>query len=508
MSKKAMLIILDGWGLNPDPERSAVERANTPFIDEMMKTRPNSTLHTFGEFVGLPEGQMGNSEVGHMNIGAGRVIYQDLLKINRACDRKELNNNPVLVEAIAYAKRNYKKIHLIGLVSDGGVHSHIRHTLALTDVFKDFDFSNVAVHMFTDGRDTDPKSGLTFLKVLQEHLKNSLGQIASVTGRYYAMDRDTRWERTALAYHALVNGRGESSRDLESTLKKRYEAGETDEFIKPIIHVDEKGVPLATIQKGDVVIYTNFRGDRGRQLTEALTQKNHPEVDIQTIPLHYITFKSYDREFQNIFEVFDSSGAKNTMGEVLANSGLRQLRIAETEKYPHVTYFFNNGREEAFEGEDRIVVPSPRDVATYDLKPEMSAFKVKDQLVAYLDTHEVDFVCLNFANADMVAHTGDFKAAMRACEVVDQCAREVVEKALEKDFSVIIIADHGNADYMVNDDGSPNTNHSMYPVPCILIQKEIRGKIINGSLCDVAPTLLSLMEIEIPKEMEGKVLVH
>lgn len=501
-----MLIILDGWGLNPDPERSAIEKANTPFMDKLMKERPHSTLKTYGVNVGLPEGQMGNSEVGHMNLGAGRVIYQDLLKINLSIENKELNRNRVLLDAISYAKEKNKRIHLLGLSSDGGVHSHINHTKALCSIFKENDFSNVAVHAFTDGRDTDPKSGIGYLEDLQKHMEKTVGEMASVTGRYYAMDRDTRWERTALAYHALVNGKGETTTDIFEVMRRKYEEKETDEFIKPIVRVDEDGNPVATIQEGDVVIFTNFRSDRARQLTEVLTQKDHPEQDMKKMDLYYITFKQYDEEFKGLKLVFDDSQAKNTMGEVLTREGKTQLRIAETEKYPHVTYFFNNGREEPFEGEDRIMVPSPRDVATYDEKPEMSAYEVKDKLVNYLGEKDVDFVCLNFANPDMVGHTGVFEAAVKACEVVDECTKAVVEKALEKDFNIIIIADHGNADYLKNDDGSPNTNHSKFPVPCILVSNSGPEKIKDGKLGDIAPTLLSLMEIEIPEDMTGEIL--
>lgn len=502
-----MLIILDGWGLNPDPERSAIEKANTPFMDKLMKERPNSTLKTYGVNVGLPEGQMGNSEVGHMNLGAGRVIYQDLLKINLSIENKELNRNKVLLDAIQYAKEKNKKIHLLGLISDGGVHSHIRHTKALCSIFKENNFEDAYVHAFTDGRDTDPKSGIGYLEDLQKHMQETVGQIASVTGRYYAMDRDTRWERTALAYHALVNGKAEvKTEDVFAAIKEKYENKETDEFIKPIVRTDGDGNPLGTIEEGDVVIFTNFRSDRARQLTEVLTQKDHPDEDMKTLDLNFITFKQYDEEFKGLKLIFEDTQAQNTMGEVLAGKGKKQLRIAETEKYPHVTYFFNNGREEPFEGEDRIVVPSPRDVATYDEKPEMSAYEVKDKLVKYLSDKDVDFVCLNFANPDMVGHTGDFDAAVKACEVVDECTKAVVEKALEKDFNIIIIADHGNADYLKNDDGSPNTNHSKFPVPCILVSNDGPEKIKDGKLGDIAPTLLSLMELDIPEEMTGEVL--
>ncbi len=503
-----MLIILDGWGINPDPKVSAVEKAETPYIDSLMKNCPNSTLDTFGEKVGLPGGQMGNSEVGHMNLGAGRIVYQDLLKINMAIENKELSQNQTITDAIVYAKRLGKKIHLMGLTSDGGVHSHIEHTMALTSVFREHNFKNVAVHLFTDGRDTDPKAGISYIKKLEKHLASTTGEIASITGRYYAMDRDTRWERTALAYNAIVNGTGETSENLKETVKKRYKVGETDEFLQPIVHIKKNGEPVAKLANGDVVIFTNFRGDRARQLTEVLTQEDHPDHGMKKMDLYYVTFKAYDESYENIRVIFEGEDTRNTMGEVLANLKKKQLRIAETEKYPHVTYFFNNGREEPFEGEDRIVVPSPRDVATYDEKPEMSAYEVTDELVNYLENNDVDFVCLNFANPDMVAHTGDFDAAVKACEVVDSCTKKVVEKALDKDFSVIIIADHGNADYMINDDGTPNTNHSTFPVPCIAVSKYNLKSIKHGKLGDVAPTLLTLMEIPVPEEMTGEILIE
>lgn len=502
-----MLIILDGWGLNPDPERSAVEKADTPFMDLLMEKYPHSTLVTHGESVGLPDGQMGNSEVGHMNLGAGRIVDQDFLKINKTIRNNELGRQEAIQNAIAHAKQKGKKIHLLGLISDGGIHSHYNHTKALTTVFKENDFKDVVVHAFTDGRDTDPKSGINFLKDLDEHLKQTVGKIASVSGRYYAMDRDTRWDRTARTYRALVKGEGETTDDLFALMEQKYNDGETDEFIQPIVRVDQNQNPVGVIEPGDVVIFTNFRSDRARQLTEALTQKDHPEEDMKTLDLYFVTFKQYDDGFKNITAVFEDSRARNTMGEVLANAGKKQLRIAETEKYPHVTYFFNNGREEAFDGEERIMVPSPREVATYDQKPEMSAREVTGKLVKFLDDEAVDFVCLNFANPDMVAHTGDFDAAVKACEVVDECTKAVVEKALEKDFSVIIIADHGNADYMKNDDGSPNTNHSKFPVPCVLVSNNGSRPIKEGKLGDIAPTLLTLMEMEIPEEMTGENLL-
>lgn len=502
-----MLMILDGWGLNPDPEVSAVEKAETPFFDEMMEKYPNSQLQTYGVNVGLPEGQMGNSEVGHMNLGAGRVVYQDLLKINLAIESKDLHKNKVLLDALKYAKEENKAVHLLGLTSDGGIHSHINHTKAVTEIANDNEVKNLFIHAFTDGRDTDPKSGVNFIKDLQEHLNNTVGKIATVSGRYYAMDRDTRWERIAKAYHAMVNGEGEKAEDLEQAMKNKYDNKETDEFIKPVVHTkDDK--PIATIQEGDVVIFTNFRSDRARQMTEVLTQKDHPDEDMETLDLNFIAFKQYDALHKGLKYIFEDVDTKNVMGEVLEKNNKKQLRIAETEKYAHVTYFFNNGREEPFEGEDRIVVPSPRDVSNYDEKPEMSAYEVKDKLVKYLDENEVDFVCLNFANPDMVGHTGDFDAAVKACEAVDECAKAVTEKALDKDFTIIVIADHGNADYMKNEDGSPNTNHSTMPVPCIVISNNGVKEVKDGKLGDLAPTLLSLMDIEISEEMTGDILTQ
>lgn len=507
MGKKTMLMILDGWGLNPDPEVSAVEKAKTPFFDEMMGKYPNSQLKTHGVNVGLPEGQMGNSEVGHMNLGAGRVVYQDLLKINLAIESKDLHKNKVLLDALNYAKEEGRRVHLLGLASDGGIHSHISHMKAITEIAKDNEAKDLFIHAFTDGRDTDPKSGINFIKDLQDHLDKTVGQIATVSGRYYAMDRDTRWERIANGYHALINGEGEKAEDLAEAMKKRYENDETDEFIKPIVHT-EGAEPIATIQDGDVVIFTNFRSDRARQLTEVLTQKDHPDQDMETLDLNFLAFKQYDQSHQGLKYIFEDSPTRNVIGEVLAKNNKKQLRIAETEKYAHVTYFFNNGREEPFEGEDRIVVPSPRDVSNYDEKPEMSAYEVKDKLVKYLDENEVDFVCLNFANPDMVGHTGDFDAAVKACEVVDKCAKAIVEKALEKDFTTIVIADHGNADYMKNEDGSPNTNHSTLPVPFIVISNDNIENVKEGKLGDLAPTLLSLMDIEVPEEMTGEILTE
>lgn len=507
MSDKTLLMILDGWGLNPDPEVSAIEKADTPFFDKLMDEYPHSTLKTFGVNVGLPEGQMGNSEVGHMNLGAGRVVYQDLLKINLAIDNKDLNKNKVLLDALNHAEENDSDVHILGLVSDGGVHSHINHIKALTSIASENELENVYVHAFTDGRDTDPRSGVGFIKELQSHIESTTGKIATVTGRYYAMDRDTRWERTVKAYNALVKGEGEKTDDLAKTIKARYDQDETDEFLKPIIHT-KNDQPIAQISNGDVVIFANFRSDRARQLTEVLTQRDHPDEGMETLDVQFLSFKQYDQEFEGLQLIFESSETKNVMGEVLMKAHKKQLRIAETEKYAHVTYFFNNGREEPFEGEERIVVPSPRDVSNYDEKPEMSAYDVKDKLIDYLENKEVDFVCLNFANPDMVGHTGDFDAVVKACETVDKCANEIIEKALEKDFTTIVIADHGNADFMKNEDGSPNTNHSTLPVPCIVVSNNKIKKVKEGKLGDLAPTLLYLMNIDIPAEMTGEVLVE
>lgn len=508
MIKKSMLIILDGWGLNPNPLESAIEKANTPFIDSLYAQYPHSTLVTYGAQVGLPEGQMGNSEVGHMNLGAGRIVDQDLMKINKATAGGELDQNPALLEAIAYAQRTGKKIHLLGLISNGGIHSHYNHTMALTSIFARHGLENVFVHAFTDGRDTDPRSGMQFLSELETHLRHTTGKLASITGRYYAMDRDTRWERTAIAYHALVNGVGTRTMEPFQVMKERYETGQTDEFILPIVKVDEMDRPLALISEGDVVFFTNFRSDRARQLTSALTQVDYPAGQMTKMNLFFLTMRNYDDDFRDIKVVFNDLRSQRTMGEVVAQAGLRQLRIAETEKYPHVTYFFNNGREEPFLGEDRIMVPSPRDVPTYDLKPEMSAHEVTDRLVKYLADHDVHFVCLNFANPDMVGHTGNFEAAVKACEVVDVCTKRVVEAALEKDFQILIIADHGNADYLVNEDGTPNTNHSKFPVPFILVSNNPPEAIRSGKLGDIAPTLLALMNLEIPVEMTGEILIY
>lgn len=507
MNKKVVLMILDGWGLGTNPAVSAIEKAQTPFMDSLFKTYPHSKLEASGLAVGLPEGQMGNSEVGHMNIGAGRVVYQDLVKVNKAVAERELDSHPVLQKAFEYAKQNSKDVHLIGLVSDGGVHSHINHLKGLCDAAKANFVSNVYIHAFTDGRDTDPKGGLSYIQELQAHLKNSVGTIASVVGRYYAMDRDKRWERVKLAYDALVYGQGERSKDIEAAIKKSYANGVTDEFIRPIIQANGANQPMATIKDGDVVICFNFRTDRGREITQVLTQEDFDDYNMKKLNLHYITFTSYDDTFKNVNVLFEKDNLNNTIGEVLEKAGKKQIRIAETEKYPHVTFFFSGGREVAFEGESRILCASPK-VATYDLKPEMSAFEIASKIRTELRKKEVDFVCLNFANADMVGHTGVFDAAVKACEAVDKCAQQVIEQALESGYTTIVIADHGNSDMMINEDGSPNTAHTTNLVPCILVDPVDTLPIKDGKLGDLAPTILTLMGIEIPQEMTGDILLE
>jgi len=506
MNKKVILIILDGWGIAENPEVSAIDKAKTPFVDGLYNIYPHSKLQASGEAVGLPEGQMGNSEVGHMNIGGGRIVYQELVRINKAIDERTLHKNEALLEAVDFAKKNNRNFHLIGLVSDGGVHSHIYHLKGLCDIAKEHDLENFYIHAFTDGRDTDPKSGVRFIKDLQDHLSKSKGKIASITGRYYAMDRDKRWERVKLAYDALVKGEGKKSKDLIAAMQESYQSGATDEFIKPIVQVDNNDEPVAKIQEGDVVLCFNFRTDRGRQITQVLTQKDFPEHDMHKLSLKYLTLTKYDDTFQDIAVLFEKDKLKNTLGEWLSKHEKKQIRIAETEKYPHVTFFFSGGREEPFQGEQRILCPSPK-VATYDLKPEMSACEIRDRIVEELKKEEVDFVCLNFANPDMVGHTGVFEAAVKACETVDSCTKDVMETALSHGYSSLIIADHGNSDMMINEDGTPNTAHTTNLVPCILVDKEYRGAIKDGKLGDLAPTILQLMGLEIPEEMTGNVLI-
>jgi len=499
-------MILDGWGIAVDKKVSAIDHAKTPFVSSLYSRYPNSKLEASGLAVGLPVGQMGNSEVGHMNIGAGRIIYQDLVRINKAVEDKELNTNTVLLEAFDYAKTNNKKVHLIGLLSDGGVHSHLQHLKGLISIAHATNVKNLFVHAFTDGRDTDPKGGAGYLKELLAHLDKTTGKLASIIGRYYAMDRDKRWERVKLAYDLLVNGIGTKTTNAISAVQQSYDDNVTDEFIKPIVVVDKDQRPLAIIEKDDVVLCFNFRTDRGRQITQVLTQQDFPEQGMKTLPLHYVTLTNYDDTFKNVEVIFDKDNLNNTLGEVLANEGRKQIRIAETEKYPHVTFFFSGGREEAFTGESRILCPSPK-VATYDLQPEMSANEIKDAIVPELKKGEADFICLNFANPDMVGHTGVFEAVVKACETVDACAEAVTNAALENDYTTIIIADHGNAEFMINADGTPNTAHTTSLVPCILVDKKYNGILRDGKLGDLAPTILTLIGLPIPKEMTGNVLI-
>lgn len=499
-------MILDGWGKSPDPKVSAIDNANTPFIDSLYTKYPNASLRTDGLNVGLPEGQMGNSEVGHMNLGAGRIVYQDLAKINVAVQNKTLQQQKVLLDAFEYAKNNNKNVHFLGLLSDGGVHSHINHLKGLIDVSEEFGLKNVFIHAFTDGRDVDPKSGIGFVQDISDYTENTNVKLASVIGRYYAMDRDKRWERVKLAYDLLVNGLGEHSQDVIQSIQNSYDNDITDEFIKPIVITDEQLIPVATILEGDVVIFFNFRTDRGRELTEVLTQFDLHEYNMHKMNLYYVTMTNYDDTYKNIHVIYDKDNLNNTLGEVLQNNGKTQIRIAETEKYPHVTFFFSGGREEVFEGEKRILCPSPK-VATYDLQPEMSAFDLKDALIPELQLQATDFVCLNFANGDMVGHTGDMEAAIKACEAVDKCVKEVVETALEHNYTTIIIADHGNCETMINPDGSPNTAHTTNPVPIILVGNDEKIGITNGILADLAPTILDLMQVEKPEIMTGKSLL-
>lgn len=506
MSKKLALIILDGWGIGNGSKSDAIANANTPFMDKLLNDYPHSTLLTYGEHVGLPEGQMGNSEVGHLNIGAGRVIYQELVRINNSIKDKSLNKNKTLIEAFSYAKASQKNVHLIGLVSDGGVHSSQEHLHALCDMAHKNGVSNVFIHAFTDGRDTDPQSGLGYFNKLKNHLSkpNTSGKIASIVGRYYAMDRDKRWERVKIAYNLLVKGIGKKASDPLASIEESYQEGVTDEFIKPIV-VCEEEKPLAVIREGDVVISFNFRTDRCREITMALTQQDFPEFEMQKLNLHYVTMTNYDNTFANVHVVFEKDNLEKTLGEVISLYDKKQIRIAETEKYPHVTFFFSGGREKEFDGEKRILIPSPK-VATYDLQPEMSAPQIANSIVSELNKREVDFICLNFANPDMVGHTGVYEAIVKAVETVDSCLKDVVETGIKNEYSFIIIADHGNADYALNDDGSPNTAHSTNPVPCILIDTDYHS-IKDGKLADIAPTILKIMGIEIPAEMTGNILI-
>ncbi|WP_235985754.1 2,3-bisphosphoglycerate-independent phosphoglycerate mutase [Mucilaginibacter segetis] len=503
--KKVALIILDGWGYGRTDSSNAILAANTPFFDGMLQQYPNSKLEASGEAVGLPAGQMGNSEVGHMNLGAGRVVYQELGRINKAVRDNEFVQNQVLADAFDYAKQNKRDLHFIGLVSDGGVHAHINHLKGLCDASTSVGVENVFIHAFLDGRDTDPNSGAGFITELEEHIKETPVKLASAIGRYYAMDRDNRWERVKKAYDLLVKGDGEATEDVIASINKSYEAGVTDEFILPIVKVNSHGKPIAVIKEGDVVICFNFRTDRGREISLALTQKPFPEYDMHPLDIKYVTMTSYDETFKNVEIVFRKDDLVKTLGEVLEYSGKKQIRIAETEKYPHVTFFFSGGREKEFEDERRLLVPSPK-VATYDLQPEMSAAGIRDAIIPQLEAEWPDFVCLNFANTDMVGHTGVFSAVVKAAETADSCTKAVVETGLKHGYSFIIIADHGNADFMINEDGSPNTAHTTNLVPCIIIDNDVK-QVKDGKLGDIAPTILKIMGIPIPAEMTGDVLV-
>ena len=503
MSKKALLMILDGWGIGDQGKDDVIFNTPTPYWDYLVKTYPHSQLQASGENVGLPDGQMGNSEVGHLNIGAGRVVYQDLVKINLACRDNSIMKNPEIVSAFTYAKENGKNIHFMGLTSDGGVHSSLDHLFKLCDISKEYGIENTYVHCFMDGRDTDPKSGKGFIEQLEAHCAKSAGKIASIIGRYYAMDRDKRWERVKEAYDLLVNGVGKKASDMVQAMQESYDEGITDEFIKPIVNANVDG----TIKEGDVVIFFNYRNDRAKELTVVLTQQDMPEAGMHTIPgLQYYCMTPYDASFKGVHILFDKENVMNTLGEYLAAKGLKQLHIAETEKYAHVTYFFNGGRETPYENEDRILVPSPK-VATYDLKPEMSAYEVKDKLVAAINENKYDFIVVNYANGDMVGHTGIYEAIEKAVVAVDACVKETVEAAKAQGYEAIIIADHGNADHALNEDGTPNTAHSLNPVPCVYVTENKDAKVENGRLADVAPTILKIMGLEVPAEMNGKVLI-
>src|SRR5690242_48702 len=502
-AKKVILVIMDGWGLGQNKESDAIQNAKTPFVSTLYEKYPHTTLTTCGRAVGLPEGQMGNSEVGHLYLGDGRVVYQELERINVAIENGEFEKNPSLLQSINYAKENKRPLHLMGLVSNGGVHSHINHLKALTTICQKHGLENVYIHAFTDGRDTDPKSGLGFLEDLQKHLDKTTGKISTITGRYYAMDRDKRWERIKVAYDALVHRKGEVTTNIFSTIATSYENDVTDEFLKPIINAE---APDSEIMDGDAVIVFNFRTDRCREITEVLTQTAFPEYDMKPLKLDYTTMTLYDHTFKNVRIIFQKDDLVNTIGEVLQANQKKQIRIAETEKYPHVTFFFSGGREVPFEGENRILIASPK-VATYDLKPEMSALEVTEALLPEIKNKTADFICLNYANADMVGHTGVWDAVVKAVETVDQCVKEIVTTGLENGYTIFLTADHGNADYIVNEDGSPNTAHTKNPVPFFIIDNEWRGKIEPGKLGDIAPTILTMMKLPIPKEMTGNVLI-
>ncbi len=504
MNKKVILTILDGWGIAPNKKVSAVDAANTPFVESLKEKYPTATLRTDGMNVGLPEGQMGNSEVGHMNLGAGRIVYQDLVKINMAVEKETLKDQPAIKEAFEYAKINHKSVHFLGLVSDGGVHSHVNHLKGLVKAASDYGLDKTFVHAFTDGRDVDHKSGKGFVADLIPFLNHHQSKLASVIGRYYAMDRDKRWERIKQAYDLIVYGKGDKSLDIVKSIQDSYDNNVTDEFIKPIVNT-ENGSPITKIKEGDVVIFFNFRTDRGRQLTQALSQEDFPEQEMKALDLNYYTMTRYDETFKNVNVVYTKDNIKNTLGEVLADNDKTQLRAAETEKYPHVTFFFSGGQEDAFKGEKRIMVNSPK-VATYDLQPEMSAFELKDKVIKEINDQSVDFMCVNFANPDMVGHTGVFEAAVKACETVDICMKDLVTAAQENNYTVIVIADHGNSETMINPDGSPNTAHTTNPVPLILVDNEIKS-INSGILGDIAPTVLNLIGINQPEDMTQNSLI-
>lgn len=504
-NKKTLLMILDGWGIGDGSVADVISQVPTPNLTFFKNNYPNSRLHASGEDVGLPDGQMGNSEVGHLNIGAGRIIYQDLVKINLECKTGDIKKNSVLINAFSYARDNGKQVHFLGLISDGGVHSLDRHLYALCDMTMDYGLKNVFIHGFGDGRDTDPRSGKGYMRDLLEHLKKSNGRVASFIGRYYAMDRDKRWERIKDAYDLIVDGKGSPGSDILGEMQKSYDEGVTDEFMKPIVVIDGIGEAIGRLREGDVVVFFNFRNDRAKELTIALTQKDLPEFGMKTLPLYYCTMTPYDATFRGMHIIYPKENADNTIGEVLANAGKTQLRIAETEKYAHVTFFFSGGREEVFKNEDRIMIPSPK-VPTYDLQPEMSAYGVRDAVIKAINTEKYDFICLNFANGDMVGHTGIYKAIEKAVATVDECAGAVANAAKSRGYDILIMADHGNADKALNEDGTPNTAHSLNPVPSILISDDYKS-IKEGILADVAPTLLTIMGVPIPWEMTGKVLV-
>ncbi|MBO7724574.1 MAG: 2,3-bisphosphoglycerate-independent phosphoglycerate mutase [Paludibacteraceae bacterium] len=507
MEKKVLLMILDGWGIGNGTKADVIKQVSTPYWDKLVAEYPHSKLQASGENVGLPDGQMGNSEVGHLNIGAGRVVYQDLVKINIACRDNSIYNNEEIVRAFEYAKTNNVQMHFMGLTSDGGVHSSLDHLFKLTEIAQRYELPNVFVHCFMDGRDTDPKSGKGFIEALENQLKKTTGKIASIIGRYYAMDRDKRWERVKEAYDLLVEGKGTASKNMAEAVQQSYDNGVTDEFIKPIVHIDENNQPIGVIKPNDVVIFFNYRNDRAKELTIVLTQQDMPEAGMKTLPLQYFCMTPYDSSFKGIHILFDKENVENTLGEIVSKAGLKQLRIAETEKFAHVTFFFSGGRESEFDGESRILIPSPK-VATYDLKPEMSAYEVADALVEELNKKEQNLIVLNFANGDMVGHTGIYGAIEKAVKTIDECVEKVVESAKHNGYEVIIIADHGNADNALNADETPNTAHSLNPVPFVYVSKNKNAKVSDGILADVAPSVCQLLGINLPKEMTGHSLIQ